>query len=373
MDYFFTSRDKVRRFGTAPDGIDLDGLRYVTRERALKDGTPFFLGSDMRPLEPHCSFFLDLAKTLKAKSLQDYTYDFLDFSDFLESLDPPSDVLSATEDDLLAYREHCTEHRDEPMSPATWKRRRVTIHNFYDWAVDEAKLLARRPYYRRPNGRDVLSWGSTAALDVRHLTYEQWRFLDHVGLRGLLPDGKADPSFRSSHTLRDSAVGNLSITTGLRLREFRALLDIEVGPPRRDGTAKEVELQAIAKFGLPRTVEPGRDASGDRLVPPDRARRHGAPGIAELVAPPRGVLRRRRCQHTPDETARSPAPQAPDLERQGDGRGAATDDHDRGRARAGADGPVRWPPRADAHQPEVGADISRRSRAHAADHRGARP
>lgn len=97
-------RDRVRRSYTAPDGIDLDGLRYVTRERALKDGTPFFLGSDMRPLEPHCSFFLDLAKTLKAKSLQDYTYDFLDFSDFLGSLDPPSDVLSATEDDLLAYR-----------------------------------------------------------------------------------------------------------------------------------------------------------------------------------------------------------------------------------------------------------------------------
>ncbi|MCC5575734.1 hypothetical protein IMZ11_08790 [Microtetraspora sp. AC03309] len=83
MDYFFASRDKVRGFGAIADGIDLDFLRYVTRQRALKDGTPFFLGSDMRPLEPHCSFFLDLAKTLKAKSLQDYTYDFLDF---LESL-----------------------------------------------------------------------------------------------------------------------------------------------------------------------------------------------------------------------------------------------------------------------------------------------
>jgi site-specific recombinase XerD len=114
-------------------------------------------------LEPHCSFFLDLAKTLKAKSLQDYTYDFLDFSDFLGSLDPPSDVLSAVEDDLLAYRERCNEHRDEPMSPATWKRRRVTIRCFYDWAVDEVKLLDRRPYYRRPNGRDVLSYRHPAA------------------------------------------------------------------------------------------------------------------------------------------------------------------------------------------------------------------
>lgn len=255
MDYFFTSRSKVRRFGVSVAGADLDALQYVTRDRALPDGTPFFVGPNMLPREPHCSFFLDLAKTLKAKSLQDYAYDFMDFSDFLEGLDPPSDVLSATEDDLLAYREYCTEHRDEPVSPATWQRRRVTIHNFYNWAVDEANLLARRPYYRRPNGRDVLTWGSVAELDVRHLTYDQWRFLDGVGLRGLLPNGSADPTFRSAHPLRDSAAGNLAITTGLRLREFRALLDVEVGPPRRDGTAKEVELQAIAKFGLARTVE----------------------------------------------------------------------------------------------------------------------
>ena len=41
--------------------------------RALKEGTPFFLGPDMRPVEPLCSFFFEIAKTLKAKSLADYT------------------------------------------------------------------------------------------------------------------------------------------------------------------------------------------------------------------------------------------------------------------------------------------------------------
>ncbi|MGW2229449.1 site-specific integrase [Streptomyces formicae] len=255
MDYFFTSRVKVRRHYDPPPGVDLDGLAYVTRAKALKDGTPFFLGPDMRPVEPHCSFFYELAKTLEPKSLQDYTYDFLDLDDFLEVLDPPVNVLSATEEDLLAYRDDCVEHRDEPVGAATWKRRRATINNFYDWAVDTEGLLDRRPYFRRKNGRDVLSWGSTTELDVRHLTYDQWWHLDRVGLRGLLPNGKADPRFRTAHPLRNSSGANLSITTGLRLREFRALLDIEVGPPRRDGLAREVELQALAKFGLPRTVE----------------------------------------------------------------------------------------------------------------------
>ncbi|WP_327258545.1 MULTISPECIES: site-specific integrase [unclassified Streptomyces] len=174
MDYFFTSRVTTRRHHQAVPGVALDGAMYTSRSRALKDGTPFFLGADMRPLEPHCSFFYELAKTLEAKSLRDYTYDFLDLDDFLARLDPPSDLLSATEDDLIAYRDYCIEYRDEPMAPATWKRRRATINRFYDWAVDEARLLDRRPYYRKKNGRDILNWGATSELDVRHLTFEQW-------------------------------------------------------------------------------------------------------------------------------------------------------------------------------------------------------
>ncbi|MFJ9712449.1 site-specific integrase [Streptomyces sp. NPDC101234] len=95
----------------------------------------------MRPLEPLCSFFFELAKALKAKSLAEYTYDTLDLVDFLEELDPPADLLSATEEDLIAYREDRTEHQDEPISAGTWQRRRALINNFYDWAMEEAKLL----------------------------------------------------------------------------------------------------------------------------------------------------------------------------------------------------------------------------------------
>ncbi|MEU3226692.1 hypothetical protein ABZ695_26525 [Streptomyces sp. NPDC006976] len=46
----------------------------------------------------------------------------------------------ADEDDLIAYRDYCTEYRDEPMGPATWKRRRATINRFYDWALDEVAI-----------------------------------------------------------------------------------------------------------------------------------------------------------------------------------------------------------------------------------------
>ncbi|MFD1542794.1 hypothetical protein [Nonomuraea guangzhouensis] len=40
----------------------------------------------------------------------------------------------------------------------------------------------------------------------------------------------------------------------MRLREFSCLLDMEVGPPRRDGLPVDVRLQEIAKYGLPRDV-----------------------------------------------------------------------------------------------------------------------
>ncbi|MFJ7060023.1 site-specific integrase [Streptomyces microflavus] len=253
MDHYFVSHSKVRRFYEAPPGVDLDAEAYVQRPGAVKEGTPFFLDLGMRPAEPLCSFFLALSKSLKAKSMEDYTYDALDLVDFLGQLPLATDLLSATEEDLVAYREDCTEHREAPDKPATWRRRRSTINNFYDWAVD-AKLLDQRPYFRRSNGRDVLAWGATTELDVRHLTFRQWRFLKQVGLRGYRPDGLLDPTFRVSSPLRNSAGGELAITTGMRLREFRCLLDIEVGPPRRDASPAEVTLQAVAKFGLPRMV-----------------------------------------------------------------------------------------------------------------------
>ncbi|MGW9173789.1 site-specific integrase [Streptomyces decoyicus] len=255
MDYFFVSHTKVRRHAMPLAGVDLDWVKYVTRTGALKEGTPFFLGPDMRPLEPLTSCFFELAKHLDAGTLQDYAYDLMDLVDFLEKLDPPTDLLSATEDDLVAYRDELTEHRDEPVTTATWMRRRAAINNFYNWAVEDAHLLDRRPYCRRKNGKDVLSLDVVNDLDVRHLTYSQWRFLKQVGLRGLLPDDRADRTFRGADPLRNSSAAELAVTTGMRLREFATLLDIEVGLPRRDGSAALVDLKKTAKYKLPRTVE----------------------------------------------------------------------------------------------------------------------
>ncbi|WP_176969299.1 hypothetical protein [Streptomyces sp. 2314.4] len=96
----------------------------------------------------------------------------------------------------------------------------------------------------------MLAWGATTELDVRHLTLRQWRCLKQVGLRGYLPDGLLDPAFRVRSPLRNSGAGELTITSGMRLREFSRLLDIEVGPPRRDASPAELMLQAICRQSI---------------------------------------------------------------------------------------------------------------------------
>jgi integrase len=253
VDHYFVSHEKVRRYFVPVPGMDLDAVTYVEREGAVKDGTPFILGPDMRPAEPLCSFFFCLSRSLAASTLADYAYDLLDLVAFLSRMPVAADLLSAGEDDLVAYREYCVRDRERPVSAATWKRRRAAINSFYGWAVQTGRLAAW-PYVRRSGGRDVLAWGATVDLDVRCLTYRQWRLLRQVGLRGLLPGGDADRSFRGRDPLRNCAAAELAVTTGMRLREFSCLLDIEVPPPGRDGLPAAVRLQATAKYGLPRDV-----------------------------------------------------------------------------------------------------------------------
>ncbi|MCX4400014.1 hypothetical protein OG887_44135 (plasmid) [Streptomyces sp. NBC_00053] len=69
MDYSFASVDKVRRFYDAPAGVELEARTYIERPGAVREGTPFFLGPNMRPVEPLCSFFFDLSKSLVATTV----------------------------------------------------------------------------------------------------------------------------------------------------------------------------------------------------------------------------------------------------------------------------------------------------------------
>jgi hypothetical protein len=47
----------------------------VSGRGALNEGTPFFLGADMRPVEPLCTFCFEMATLHKASTLADRAND----------------------------------------------------------------------------------------------------------------------------------------------------------------------------------------------------------------------------------------------------------------------------------------------------------
>ncbi|MFE4968983.1 site-specific integrase [Streptomyces sp. NPDC056660] len=149
MSYFFTSYSSVVRHREAFGGFGFDVPAMLSAPMTLPEGTPFFLDEDMRPREPKTSYFFYLARHVEAESLRDYAYDLMGLEDFLARvLDPPTDLLSASEEDLVAFQRWRTQLAPVPVGPATWRRNRAAINGFYDWAVGSG-LLQQRPYLRR--------------------------------------------------------------------------------------------------------------------------------------------------------------------------------------------------------------------------------
>src|SRR5258705_12615111 len=72
------------------------------------------------------------------------------------------------------------------------------------------------------------------------------------GLRGLAPDGSDDSGFAGREMARNAAIGDLALTTGLRLQEFSYLLRWEIPalPPSPTGVP--------VPFPVPAGVTKGR-------------------------------------------------------------------------------------------------------------------
>ena len=210
-------------------------------------GVPILLDQRMRPIEPWCTYLRLLSQTVSSSTIRNYGYDARRFASFLNSRG--TDVLSATQDDLVAYRDARLKSISRPVSPSTWHRSNVVIRGIFSYLV-------------RTGQRDTEPWirvGSRTVLDVRlhdemrvrALTRDQWVAFRDVGLGGELPDGAVDDSWRGSNPMRSIAAAELALTTGMRLGEWRTLLDFELTPSVGGAT---VVLQACAKYQKRRRV-----------------------------------------------------------------------------------------------------------------------
>lgn len=140
---------------------------------------------------------------------------------------------------LGSYAEHrATGPTARRFAATTWGRHVSVLALFYRWALEEGHAQAEPFSYRlgralfAGTGRQVRVNLAVRRTPKPHVTIKYLEpaftalFLN--GLRGLAPDGQPDSGFRGRELARNAAIGELALSTGLRLREFSYLLVYEI-------------------------------------------------------------------------------------------------------------------------------------------------
>ncbi len=148
------------------------------------------------------------------------------------------------------------------LAATTWGQHMSILSLFYRWAMEEGHAEAEPFTYRTARalfagtGREVRVNLAVRRTPKPHVTikYLEPEFTGLLlnGLRGLAPDGSPDAGFRGRELARNGAIGQLALSTGLRLQEFSYLLSYEI-PALPAGPA-----QVPIPFPVPAGVTKGR-------------------------------------------------------------------------------------------------------------------
>jgi integrase len=148
------------------------------------------------------------------------------------------------------------------LAATTWGQHMSILSLFYRWAMEEGHAEAEPFTYRTARalfagtGREVRVNLAVRRTPKPHVTikYLEPEFTGLLlnGLRGLTPDGSPDAGFRGRELARNGAIGQLALSTGLRLQEFSYLLSYEI-PALPAGPA-----QVPIPFPVPAGVTKGR-------------------------------------------------------------------------------------------------------------------
>ncbi|SDN37994.1 site-specific integrase [Ensifer sp. YR511] len=254
---FFTDLSALPRSVTI-DGVAhaLEADKIAAAEKlGLVEGMPFILGGE-GSYDHNLNRFLRSCPTMGVRSLNSlraYARDIVVWMRFLEERRGGKSVWAANRDDIAAF--HQARRLSEPpfrISASSWNRTIAALDKLYRWAVDEkiittAPFTYRQLWSRAPTSGAVVSVAINCAKesggrngDVQFLDMPRYLVFRDVGLRGRLPDGQEDPSWRGRNGTRNALFAELLITTGLRLQEASSLLlselptlDTETGSPVR--------------------------------------------------------------------------------------------------------------------------------------------
>lgn len=155
------------------------------------------------------------------------------------------------------------------VSVATWRRSIAALNKWVAWALCEG-LIDTEPFrYRdvtvwtprgpRPVRVNAESEPDPGPAPVRFVSFGDYLTWRDVGLRGRLPDGRVDPSWRGRHDERNAAFADLLISTGMRLSEGASLLipELPVVSMVEGGKLNGIHLaSAVTKRNRARVVFP---------------------------------------------------------------------------------------------------------------------
>lgn len=115
-------------------GIDRSLLAGALERYRLPAGTPVLLDEAMRPVEPVSSWFRSLALARRdAKSMRAYAYTVLMLLGFL--LARGADLRSATEMDILQFRQWRRTDAEDTVEVTIWDRDAAAIVSLYKHLV----------------------------------------------------------------------------------------------------------------------------------------------------------------------------------------------------------------------------------------------
>jgi site-specific recombinase XerD len=263
------------RAGQVP-GLGSAGAEVLGRAGA-GEGQPFVLGPDGGYDVALNRFFRELGGwgVPAANSVQAYARDVMLFARFLHTSRGGKTIWECDGADLRAYKAvRLHGGGDQQISVATWRRSIAALDKWARWAVHEG-LLAVEPFryldktVTTPQGLrqvrvNALQEPQGQGEPIRFVAFADYLLWRDVGLRGQLPDGQPDPSWRGRHGERNAIFADLLIHTGVRLGEAASLLVGEL-PPRSGGHgAGQLRLSgAVTKRGKARTVFVNRRTLAD--------------------------------------------------------------------------------------------------------------
>jgi site-specific recombinase XerD len=243
----------------------------------LVDGMPFIL-DDNGAYDLDLNRFFRACPTMGVRSMHSvkaYARDILTWLHFLKERCGGKTVWQADREDVAAYhaarRLSAVPHR---ISAASWNRNIAALEKLYRWGVEEELILATPFTYRHVWGGGPYGMMPAVAIrsnrarepaarphDMRFVDLERYLLFRDVGLRGRLPDGLDDPSWRGRNGERNALFAELLVTTGLRLEEASSLLRIEL-PSQAD---RHCAGQRLMAFRLPAAIAKGNKGREVRL------------------------------------------------------------------------------------------------------------